>query len=45
VRPDPETAWLVARFTDQFVRCTWVYAMVGVIWIALGTVMIAVLRD
>jgi hypothetical protein len=43
--PDPETAWFVARFTDQFVRWTWVYVAAGLLWIALGTVTIAIIRD
>lgn len=42
---DPETAWFVKMFTEQFKRWSAVFVGAGLLWIALGTVTIAVMRD
>lgn len=42
---DPETAWYVTMFTGQFTRLSWLYVGAGILWIALGTVTIVLMRD
>lgn len=42
---DPETAWFVKMFAGQVALRSGLFVVAGLVWIALGTTMIVVIRD